>query len=150
MLAIEPNPELRSQALSAASSAPVAIHVVNGSAVAIDCGEDSVDTVVSSLVLCSVPDPARVLAELLRILKPGGQFLFYEHVRSTHPLGAVVEDFLTPAWSALAGGCHPNRDTLAAIAEAGFTVEAVERFGHSTLPGTPQVAHVLGVAVRPA
>jgi ubiquinone/menaquinone biosynthesis C-methylase UbiE len=109
----------------------------------------SVDVVVSSLVLCSVAEPACALAEAVRVLKPGGQLLFYEHVRSAHRLLAALEDLLTPLWSRLAGGCHPNRDTAATIAAAGLTIRSLERFGFSVLPGNPPLAHVLGVAVKP-
>ena len=62
---------------------------------------------------------------------------------------AAAEDLVTPLWSRLAGGCHPNRDTPAAIAGAGFTVQDLERFGFSVLPGNPRLAHVLGLASRP-
>ena len=90
-----------------------------------------------------------MLAEVLRVLKPGGLLLFYEHVRSAHRVLAAAEDLLTPLWSRLAGGCHPNRDTAASIEEAGLTLQSLERFGFSVLPGNPPLAHVLGVAAKP-
>ena len=71
-------------------------------------GGASADVVVSSLVLCSVPDPSLALAEVVRVLRPGGLLLFYEHVRSAHRLLGAAEDLLTPLWGRLAGGCHPT------------------------------------------
>ncbi|MBC7596312.1 MAG: class I SAM-dependent methyltransferase [Kineosporiaceae bacterium] len=106
----------------------------------------SADAVVSSLVLCSVADQGVVLAEALRVLRPGGIFAFYEHVRAGGRLLGRVEDLLTPVWGVVAGGCHPNRDTVASITTAGFEVESVRRFGFSVLPGVPDVAHVIGRA----
>jgi ubiquinone/menaquinone biosynthesis C-methylase UbiE len=100
------------------------------------------------LVLCSVADQSVALAEVVRVLRPGGLLLFYEHVRSAHRVLAAAEDLVTPLWSRVAGGCHPNRDTVAMIAAAGLTVQGLERFGFSVLPGNPRLAHVLGVASK--
>jgi ubiquinone/menaquinone biosynthesis C-methylase UbiE len=99
-------------------------------------------------VLCTVPDQATALAEVRRVLRPGGELRFYEHVRSTHRLVAVGEDLVTPIWSRFAGGCHPNRDSVAAITAAGFDVASVDRFGFSPQRGVPPTAHVLGRATR--
>jgi SAM-dependent methyltransferase len=148
VLALEPDPTLRGLARAAASRAPVPVTVQDGVAEALPAADGSVDVVVSSLVLCSVADQAVALAEAVRVLRPGGVLLFYEHVRSAHRVLGAAEDLLTPLWSRLAGGCHPNRDTAAAIAGAGLTVEALERFGFSALPGNPRLAHVLGVASK--
>jgi SAM-dependent methyltransferase len=148
VLALEPDPTLRALALAAAATAPVPITVQDGVAESLPAADASVDVVVSSLVLCSVAEPSAVLAEAVRVLKPGGLLLFYEHVRSAHRVLAAAEDLLTPLWSRLAGGCHPNRDTAAAIARAGLTLRAVERFGFAALPGNPPLAHVLGVAAK--
>lgn len=148
VLAIEPDPTLRALARDAAATAPVPVTVLNGVAESLPAADASVDVVVSSLVLCSVAEPADVLAEARRVLKPGGQLLFYEHVRSAHRLLAAAEDLLTPLWSRLAGGCHPNRDTAALIVRAGLAVQSLDRFGFAALPGNPPLAHVLGVAVK--
>lgn len=149
VLALEPDPTLRGLAQAAAAAAPVPVTVLDGVAESLPAADASVDVVVSSLVLCSVTEPAAVLAEVLRVLKPGGLLLFYEHVRSAHRVLAAAEDLLTPLWSRLAGGCHPNRDTAASIEEAGLTLQSLERFGFSVLPGNPPLAHVLGVAAKP-
>ncbi|SDP13531.1 Methyltransferase domain-containing protein [Arthrobacter sp. ok909] len=148
VLALEPDPTLRGLARAAASKAPVPVTVQDGVAEALPAADASVDVAVSSLVLCSVADQAAALAEVTRVLRPGGVLLFYEHVRSAHRVLGAAEDLLTPLWSRAAGGCHPNRDTAAVIAGAGLTVEGLERFGFSALPGNPRLAHVLGVASK--
>jgi SAM-dependent methyltransferase len=148
VLALEPDATLRELALSAASAAPVPVTVEDGVAESLPVADATVDVVVSSLVLCSVADPAMALAEVVRVLRPGGLLLFYEHVRSAHHLLGIAEDLLTPLWSRVAGGCHPNRDTPALVAAAGLTLREVERFGFSVLPGNPRLAHVLGVAEK--
>ncbi|AXJ09583.1 class I SAM-dependent methyltransferase [Arthrobacter sp. PM3] len=149
VLALEPDPTLRKLAQAAAGKAPVPVTVKDGVAESLPAADGSVDVVVSSLVLCSVPDPAAALAEVVRVLRPGGLLLFYEHVRSAHRVVAAVEDLAAPLWSRMAGGCHPNRDTAALIAGAGLTVQDLERFGYSVLPGNPRLAHVLGAASKP-
>ena len=148
VLALEPDPTLRGLALAAASKAPVPVTVKDGVAESLPAADASVDVVVSSLVLCSVADQSVALAEVVRVLRPGGLLLFYEHVRSAHRVLGAAEDLLTPLWSRVAGGCHPNRDTAAVIAGAGLTVQDLERFGFSVLPGNPRLAHVLGVASK--
>lgn len=150
VLALEPDPTLRALALAEAAKAPVPITVQDGVAESLPVADESVDVVVSSLVLCSVADQSAVLAEALRVLRPGGLLLFYEHVRSKHRLLAALEDLFTPLWSRLAGGCHPNRDTAAGISGAGLALQNVDRFGFSALPGNPRVAHILGTATKPA
>ena len=85
--------------------------------------DDSFDTVVSTLVLCTVPDQQRAIAEIQRVLKPDGQLLFLEHVRSHDPKTAKWQDRLLPVWRTIGHGCHPNRDTAAALTQAGFRLE---------------------------
>ncbi|MBT2533282.1 class I SAM-dependent methyltransferase [Arthrobacter sp. ISL-48] len=146
VLALEPDDYLRNLALERAASAPVPVTVVAAAAEHIPADDGTADAVVASLVLCSVADQAGVLTEIQRVLRPGWTLAFYEHVRSTRPLLAKAEDLLTPAWRRIAGGCHPNRDTLAAIAAAGFTVRDHRRFGFAVHPLAPPVAHILGYA----
>jgi SAM-dependent methyltransferase len=149
VLAIEPDDYLRKIALGNAASAPVPVTVRAGTAERIPAADGSADAVVASLVLCSVPDQAAALAEIRRVLRPGGTLAFYEHVRSANPFIAGLEDLLTPAWQRLAGGCHINRDTLAAIQAAGFTVQAGRRFSFAPSPLAPPAAHILGTATSP-
>jgi SAM-dependent methyltransferase len=148
VLAVEPEPTLRRHALDAATRAPVPVEVFDGSADALPLDDATCDAVVTSLVLCTVPDLATALAEVRRVLRPGGELRFYEHVRSAHRLVAVGEDLVTPIWSRFAGGCHPNRDSVAAITAAWFDVTKVDRFGFSPQRGVPPTAHVLGYATR--
>lgn len=150
VLAVEPDPYLRERAVQAAGEASVPVTVVDGRADALPVGDASFDAAVYSLVLCSVPDLAAALAEARRVLRPGGELRFYEHVRSASRVVGVLEDAVTPLWRRSAGGCHPNRDTVAAIRNAGFVVGDVHRFGFSGAPLAPKLAHVLGTARLPA
>jgi ubiquinone/menaquinone biosynthesis C-methylase UbiE len=96
---------------------------LDASAEAIPLEEDSLDTVVSTLVLCTVDFPDRVLDEIARVLRPGGQLLFIEHVRSSSPRLARWQDRLEAPWRHFAAGCRCNRDTIASIQAAGFSTE---------------------------
>jgi ubiquinone/menaquinone biosynthesis C-methylase UbiE len=147
VLAVEPEPYLRHLAQAAAWQAPVPIRVVAGTAEALPAPDRAVDAVVASLVLCSVADLDRALAEARRVLRPGGRLRFYEHVRATDPRLARWQDRLERPWGWLVGGCHPNRDTVAAITAAGLQLVQLDRFD---LPAMPPLArpHVLGVAER--
>jgi SAM-dependent methyltransferase len=149
VIAIEPEPSLRALSDAATIRAPVPVTVLDAVAEALPLEDGSVDTVVVSLVLCSVTDPAQVVQECRRVLRPGGLLLFYEHVRSVHGLIAVAQDLVTPLWSRLAGGCHPNRDTLLTLTAGGFDILDAERFGFAPAAVTPPVAHILGAA-RPS
>lgn len=142
VLAVEPDDLLRAHAETAAEEADIPIRVIPGQVDALPAEADgSYDAVVASLVLCSVPDPASALAALQCALRPGGELRFYEHVRSGRPWIGRAEDVFDPLWSRVAGGCHPNRDTLGAIRAAGFRVTDLEhvKFG---------LQHVLGRATR--
>ncbi|MEV4990344.1 class I SAM-dependent methyltransferase [Pseudarthrobacter sp. LMD1-1-1.1] len=149
VLALEPDDYLRSVAEKAAASASVPVTVAAGAAEHIPATTGSVDAVVASLVLCSVWDQATALAEIRRVLKPGGTLAYYEHVRSAHAVLARAEDVLTPVWGRFMGGCHLNRDTLAAITAAGFTVQDNQRFDFAVARFNPPMAHILGTAISP-
>jgi SAM-dependent methyltransferase len=149
VLAVEPEPTFRSHAVTAAGEAPVPVTVVDATAEALPAPDRSVDAVVFSLVLCSVSSVQQALAEARRVLRPGGTLVAYEHVRSANPAIAWLEDVIAPAWSLLAAGCHPNRDPVSALADAGFAVQGVDRFLFSPSRGVPATAHVLVEATRP-
>lgn len=149
VLALEPYDYLRALAQKQAATASVPVPVVAAAAENIPAETGSADAVVASLVLCSVKDQAAVLAEIRRVLRPGGTLAYYEHVRSRHPVLARAEDLLTPLWGRFMGGCHLNRDTLAAITAAGFTVQDNQRFGFAVQRLNPPLAHILGTATSP-
>lgn len=144
VLAIEPEDVLRSEARRAAQAASVPVTILDARAEQLPLHGDSVDAAVVSLVLCSIADPGRALAELRRVVRPGGVIRFYEHVRSPKPIVGAIEDVVTPAWSVFAGGCHLNRDAPAMIRGAGFEITELERFPFAG------VTHVLGTARRSA
>jgi ubiquinone/menaquinone biosynthesis C-methylase UbiE len=147
VLAVEPEPYLRHLALDAARQAPVPIRVVDGTAEALPAPDRAVDAVVASLVLCIVADPDQALAEVRRVLRLGGRLRFHEHVRASDPRLARWQDRLERPWEWLVGGCHPNRDTVAAITAAGLQVVRLDRFDLQAMP-PPARPHVLGVAER--
>jgi len=151
VVAVEPDDHLRALADQATARAAVPVRVVAGHATALPADDDSFDAAVTSLVLCSFPDVPAALAEIRRVLKPGGQLRFFEHVRSARPWLGLLEDAITPLWSRVGGGCHPNRDTAAAIRAAGFDIADLDRFSYAPLRFYPSHAHVLGRAQpRPA
>jgi SAM-dependent methyltransferase len=147
VLAEEPEPYLRRLAMAAASQAPAPIRVADGTAEALPADDATFDGVVASLVLCIVTDPDQALAEVRRVLRPGGTLRFYEHVRATDPRRARWQDQLERPWGWLVGGCHPNRDTVAAITAAGLQVVQLDRFDLQAMPPLAR-PHVLGVAER--
>lgn len=150
VVAVEPEPYLRRRAVAAAARAAVDIRVVDGVAEELPLPDASVDAAVASLVLCSVRDPGRAVAELLRVVRPGGELRFNEHVVSERPARARLQRALDrTVWPRLAGGCHLGRDTEAALGRAGFVVEERRRFGFSVGFPDPPKAHILGRARRP-
>lgn len=149
VVAVEPEDQLRALAENAAVAAPVPITVRSGHADALPAHGGEFDAAVVSLVLCSVPTPSRTLSEIRRVLRPGGELRFYEHVRSIRPLLGLLEDLITPLWARVGGGCHPNRDTVTTIRDAGFVVDTLHRFTFRPMPLTPPSAHILGRAQGP-
>ncbi len=150
VLAVEPEPRLREIASRAADIAPVPIKVVDGIAERLPADDAAFDAVVACLVLCSVDDSHAALNEIRRVVRPGGQLRFFEHVTAgTRVLGQVQRFLDATVWPSLCGGCHLSRDTVAAIANAGFVISRLDqmRFPSTrlTLPFTP---HVLGTASR--
>ena len=150
VVAIEPEPTLRERAAEAARDAPVPVTVRGGTADALPLEDEEMDAAVASLVLCSVPDQQRALAELRRVTRPGGELRFYEHVIATTQPKRVILQFADRSgiWPALGGGCHPARDTGAAIAQAGFSIERQVRFDFRAEPLEPRVPYILGIARR--
>lgn len=151
VVAVEPEPYLRTVAAKAAASAPVPIEVTAGDAATIPLGAGEADAVVCSLVLCSVPDQSAALREFARVLRPGGELRYFEHVAEpagTWPrrLQQLVDR--SGLWRRAGGGCHVARETGSAIRAAGFSVESERAsiFGPRWL--VPVSLHVRGVARR--
>lgn len=115
-VAVDPCP----QNLAAARRRAPGVALVRARAEALPFKAGAFDTVLSGMVLCSVDDPAAGLAEVRRVLAPGGVFRLLEHVRSEAALPARLQDLVQPAWTFVAGGCRPNRDTERLVASAGF------------------------------
>jgi SAM-dependent methyltransferase len=131
VVAVEPEAVLREAAERAAAKASVPVMVIDGVADALPVEDGSFDVGVASLVLCSVPDQGAALSELHRVLRPDGELRFYEHVIARQRRFARLQRFFDPVWTRLAGGCHVNRDTAAAIEASGFALERVRRFSFS-------------------
>jgi len=123
----EPDPFMRNRIGQKLADARVPVEISEAGAEALPFPDGSFDTVVSTLVLCTVPDQDSALDESRRVLRPGGRLLFIEHVRAEGST-ARWQDRLDPLWRRLFGGCRPNRDTVAAIEDAGFEIETFESF----------------------
>jgi SAM-dependent methyltransferase len=146
VVAIEPEPYLRSKATQAAETAPVRVSVRTGLAGELGVESGTFDAAVCSLVLCSVPDQRAALEDLRDALRAGGELRFLEHVRGEGAMKARLQRGFDRVglWPAMVGGCHCSRDTVAAIRSAGFEIEDVSslNLGPSWSLTNP---HVLGV-----
>jgi len=131
LVLVEPDPHMSKRLRERLSGSQRGAEIVEAPAERLPLETDGFDTAVATLVLCTVPDPAAVLAELTRVLKPGGRLLFIEHVRAENRGLARWQDRLERPWRFLADGCHCNRDTLATISASGLELGAVE---HGELP----------------
>jgi SAM-dependent methyltransferase len=152
VIAVEPEPYLRERALANANSAPVPVSVVDSLADRLPLEDESVDAAVVALVLCTVPDQRKALGELRRVVRPGGELRFFEHVIARDPKLARVQRLVerTGFWPFVAGGCHPARDTAGAITAAGFQIEACRRLSVKPCAlAIPVAPHILGIARRP-
>jgi ubiquinone/menaquinone biosynthesis C-methylase UbiE len=150
VLAVEPEPYLRERAQIAASHARIPIEVLDGVADNLPAEDSSYDAAVACLVLCTVPDQDRALGELRRVLRPGGELRYYEHVLSSRRAVALSQKAVDRLfWPHAFGGCHTARDTPAAIAAAGFTVEAQRLMWVNPVPvAFPVAQHAIGRARR--
>jgi len=150
VLAVEPEPYLLGKARAAAARAHVPIEVRAGVADRLPADDAAFDAAVASLILCTVPDQASALAELHRVLRPGGELRFYEHVRSERRALAYAQRAVDSLfWPRAFGGCHTARDTPGAIAAAGFEVEELRRMWVDPVPiAFPVGSHAIGCARR--
>ncbi len=134
LYALDPSEELYSLAKKRIENVSFPVEHLNASAEEIPLDSESVDTVVSTWSLCSIPDPNVALKEIRRVLKPQGKFLFIEHGKSLRPRVAVWQKRLTPISKCFAGGCHLDRDIKQLIMDAGFKFEQMEKFDKKSKP----------------
>ena len=147
LTAVEPEPHLRQRAAEAAATTDIPVTIIDGTADDLPFPDESFDTVVASLVLCSVPEPAVALAEMRRVLRPAGGLRFYEHVIANRPGFARTQRILDATiWPRLGGGCHSARHTGDAIIAAGFEIIELRRFSRPGFPGDPTAPHIIGAA----
>lgn len=126
LLGLEPAPCLIAMARQAIKGSALPVALVEGTGEAIPLDDASVDTVVSTWTLCTIPDPTRALRQMRRVLKPGGRLLFVEHGLAPEPSVQRWQNWLTPGWKRLGGGCHLNRPIRRLIEDAGFHIERLD------------------------
>lgn len=145
-MGIEPNPYMHDYLRETAAEQGLAVDIRLGTAEALPAADESMDAVVSTLVLCSVEDVAQVLTEIRRVLKPGGRFFFIEHVAAPRQTGLRrVQNVVRPLWQMVGDGCHPNRETWRAIEQAGFRQVQIDHFDMRFPIVKP---HIAGYAVK--
>ncbi len=152
IVAVEPDRAMRRRLGEKAADVAVPVETVDALAESLPLHDGSFDAVVFTCTLCTVTDPARALAEARRVLRPSGRLVVLEHVRGSGRL-ARRQDRITPLWSRIAGGCHPNRDIHAAVQHAGFEFDAIDAFDPFPrwVPSRPMiqgVACMTGLAAR--
>ena len=134
LVLIEPDQQMTRRLNARLETCAAAATVVAAPADDLPFDDNSFDTVVSTLVLCTVADAARALDEVRRVLRPEGRFLFIEHVRSQQPRLARWQDRLQSLWKPFALGCHCNRDTVALLSSSGWRVEELRDFEWRGMP----------------
>jgi ubiquinone/menaquinone biosynthesis C-methylase UbiE len=137
---VEPDPHMGAKLRDRLADHSGPARLATAPAEALPFPDDTFDAAVATLVLCTVPDPVAAIAELARVLKPGGRLLFIEHVRAGDPRTARWQDRLEKPWRFMADGCHCNRDTEANLRASRFRIESVE---HGALPKSPKLVRPL-------
>jgi ubiquinone/menaquinone biosynthesis C-methylase UbiE len=147
VVALEPSRRLAGMAEKAATAGAAPVEMLDASAEAIPLAAESIDTVVTTWTLCSIPDVARALDEVRRVLKPGGRLLFVEHGLSPDAGVRRWQNRLTPAWKRIGGGCHLNRPIASLIEQAGF---AIDRLETGYMPGPKPMVYMFEGSARAA
>jgi ubiquinone/menaquinone biosynthesis C-methylase UbiE len=147
IIGLEPSPRLAAMARSAATASASPVTFIEDSAETIPLGSHSVDTVVTTWTLCSIPRAATALGEMRRVLKPGGRLLFVEHGLAPDEAVRKWQSWLTPAWKSLSGGCHLNRPIPTMIEDAGFHLDQLKT---GYMPGPKPMTFMYEGAARPA
>jgi len=137
LYALEPSMEMRKRAAKRAAAFPMAIDYLDLPGEEIPLDAASVDTVLVTYTLCTIPDVLKALGGMRRVLKPGGELLFCEHGRAPDPGVAKWQDRLNGVWGMIGGGCNLNRDVPAILQNAGFQPQRLEQM---YLPSTPKFA----------
>jgi ubiquinone/menaquinone biosynthesis C-methylase UbiE len=148
ILAVEPSTVCMRLAQPRIATTSVSVELAGLTGERLDLPADTFDAVLSTWTLCTIPDLPAALAEIRRVLKPGGAFRFVEHGRAPNPGVARWQARIEPIWKPLAGGCHLTRRIPDSIRDAGFTIERLDTYD---LPGEPKVfAHTFeGLATKP-
>jgi ubiquinone/menaquinone biosynthesis C-methylase UbiE len=145
VVGIEPDPYMLKRAQARAEKLGKPIKLLAEVAEELSFPDASFDTAVMTLVFCTLPDVPGALRELRRVLRPGGQLRFLEHIRAETPGWAGFQDLMVPIWRRIGAECHPNRDTVKAIEGAGFRIDELNRYAFGPYPARP---FVRGVAKR--
>lgn len=139
VVGVEPDPHMRARAARRVQGLETPIDLVDGRGERLPYPDESFDAVLAGMVFCTIEDPAAALEEVVRVLEPGGEFRFFEHVHADGTVG-TSQRLLEPAWRRLAGGCHLTRDTVELFAgHPDLDVLEMERTGRGIYPATPLV-----------
>jgi gluconolactonase len=141
----DPNPFMLRRLTKKATKLEISVETLVAPATDMPFEDEAFDVIVATLMLCSVKDQKNVIAEVTRLLRPGGEFRFMEHVRSGGRLRGGLQDLATPLWRICSEGCHPNRNTIAAIKASNLELMEIEDFGNGPYPVRP---HVVGFAQK--
>lgn len=128
VIAIEPSPDMMEKSLEKQKQAVVPIELVQASAEELPFADDTFDTVVATLVFCTIPNPEKAMVEMKRVCKPDGKILLFEHVKMKNRFLAALQEVLTPVWKKICDGCCLNRDTLDLLKSHSFDVKEVQKF----------------------
>ncbi|AMQ87398.1 class I SAM-dependent methyltransferase [Marinobacter sp. LQ44] len=145
---LEPSEGMRRKALPNLNRSPIAVEWLDLPGEKIPLEDNSVDTVLLTFTLCTIPDWHAALLQMKRVLKPGGDLLFLEHGESPHETVRKWQHRITPGWKMFAGGCHLNRQIADLIRHAGFEIQELENL---YMPNAPKIAGFIykGRAIKP-